>query len=323
MKNNQFISDYFRQILPIIASYLLMIGLVLLLSLLDRLSFSLSMDLIRFSLPILLIYIGISFIFTRRRVHQLDQKQPIQPRNPVERQLMLNYQQLSQETTRQIQNIHRDKQEQLDHLELYAHEIKNSLAILQSQAENQDYLDHQFVMSAVHKTNYYLDLLLNEGRLRNSNHDFNFEWINLQKLIEEILKQDAAIFIARQLIPELKGIEHIQILTDRKWLRFCLRQLLSNAIKYSKKGQTIEIIWSQNALLIKDFGCGITSHDLPRIFENGFTGDNGHQTSKSTGMGLYLVNKVTAQLNFSITIDSQPDQGTTAKLIFPPENIRS
>ncbi|EEU30699.1 ATPase/histidine kinase/DNA gyrase B/HSP90 domain protein [Limosilactobacillus coleohominis 101-4-CHN] len=317
MKNNYFI----RQIMPTVIVYLIVISLAFLLSLLYHLKFSLAIDLVRFSCPFLIIYLINSFKYTRHRVHLLQQSQPFSPKTPVEYQLTVNYQTLSKTTQLQIHQLRHDEQEQLDHLELYAHEMKNSLAALQSQAADHNQLDRAFVLSAVHETNYYLDLILNEDRLSMGNNDFKFEWINLFKLVNEILKQDASIFISHQLTPETRNLENVQVLTDRKWLRFCLRQLFSNAIKYSTPGQKIEIVWQRNAILIKDFGSGITKHDLPRIYENGFTGENGHQTSHSTGMGLYLVKAVTQKLNFSVQITSEPDQGTTAQLIFSPNYI--
>lgn len=317
MKNNYFIS----QILPTVIVYIIVIGFAFLLCLLYHFNFNLAIDLVRFSGPFLIIYLIGSYNWTRHRIHLLQQNQPFPPKTPVEYQLMVNYHTLSKTSQLQIQQLRHDEQEQLDHLELYAHEMKNSLAALQSQAEDQNQLDKDFVLSIVHETNYYLELILNEDRLSMGNNDFKFEWINLAKLVNGILKQDARIFISHQLTPEIHNLQNVKVLTDRKWLRFCLRQLLSNAIKYSPYGQKIEVAWQKNAILIKDLGSGITKHDLPRIYENGFTGENGHQTSQSTGMGLYLVKQVTNKLNFSVQISSQPNQGTTAQLIFPPHNV--
>ena len=79
------------------------------------------------------------------------------------------------------------------------------------------------------------------------------------------------------------------VLTDEKWLLFVLEQLLSNALKYTDKG-SIRIRMepgSHGVLLIEDTGIGIQAEDLPRVFEKGFTGYNGRQDKKSTGIGLY------------------------------------
>jgi signal transduction histidine kinase len=152
-------------------------------------------------------------------------------------------------------------------------------------------------------------------------NDFEFSWTSLDKLVNEVIKQNAALFIRRQLTPQLAGLG-VTVLTDPKWLRFCLNQLLTNAIKYSSPGQQISFTFSRNTLTVTDQGCGITASDLPRVFENGFTGHNGHQTTKATGMGLYLVKKVADRLGYQIKLQSTVGQGTSVSLSFPPENIR-
>ncbi len=53
---------------------------------------------------------------------------------------------------------------------------------------------------------------------------------------------------------------------------------------------------------------------LPRIFEKGFTGYNGHRDKKSTGIGLYLCRKVLKRLGHTITITSAPGEGTRVKI---------
>ena len=98
--------------------------------------------------------------------------------------------------------------------------------------------------------------------------------------------------------------------SDRKWVNFALTQLIDNAIKYSKEGGKIAIRISQSSIEISDDGIGILEEDLPRIFEEGFTGFNGHEHQKATGLGLYMTKQVLDSLNLDITIHSQIDQGT-------------
>lgn len=70
-------------------------------------------------------------------------------------------------------------------------------------------------------------------------------------------------------------------------------------------------------LIIQDNGVGIIDKDINRVFEKGFTGENGRKFSKSTGMGLYLCEKLCSKLGLKITIDSNVDEGTKVILIFP------
>ncbi len=70
-------------------------------------------------------------------------------------------------------------------------------------------------------------------------------------------------------------------------------------------------------LIIDDNGVGIIDKDINRVFEKGFTGENGRRFSKSTGMGLYICEKLCSKLGLKITIDSEINKGTKVTLIFP------
>lgn len=90
-----------------------------------------------------------------------------------------------------------------------------------------------------------------------------------------------------------------EVFTDEKWLEFILGQLIQNSIKYAREDGA-KIVFSgalldeglaseRIELTVADNGCGVSAADLPRVFEKGFTGDNGRTTKRATGIGLYLV----------------------------------
>jgi signal transduction histidine kinase len=72
-------------------------------------------------------------------------------------------------------------------------------------------------------------------------------------------------------------------------------------------------------LLIADNGCGISAQDLPRVFDRGFTGNNGRNHARSTGMGLYLVARLCQQMGAQASITSAASDtfATTLTLAFP------
>ena len=105
-----------------------------------------------------------------------------------------------------------------------------------------------------------------------------------------------------------------QVLTDEKWLQFVIEQLLSNALKYTPEGGCVRVYGDGETLAIADSGIGIRPEDLPRVFERGFTGCNGREERRSTGIGLYLCRRVTEKLGHGLTLASRPGQGTIARL---------
>ena len=76
-------------------------------------------------------------------------------------------------------------------------------------------------------------------------------------------------------------------------------------------------------LCIRDTGIGIAAEDLPRIFEKGFTGENGRNQKKSTGIGLYLCKKLCDQLGLEIYAQSKAGSYTKIILQFPQNNYIS
>ena len=70
-------------------------------------------------------------------------------------------------------------------------------------------------------------------------------------------------------------------------------------------------------LIIEDNGIGVKSEDLYRVFDKGFTGYNGRENYKSTGIGLYLSKKLARKLGHDITIESIYSEYTKVTIIFP------
>ena len=106
----------------------------------------------------------------------------------------------------------------------------------------------------------------------------------------------------------------LQIVTDEKWLSFVIEQILSNALKYTKSGSVKIYLERPKILCIEDTGIGIAPEDLPRIFENGYTGYNGRSDKKASGIGLYLCRRVCDNLGVGISAESELDKGTVIRL---------
>ena len=71
-------------------------------------------------------------------------------------------------------------------------------------------------------------------------------------------------------------------------------------------------------LRVADNGPGIPEKDLPRVFEKGFTGENGRRKNRrSTGLGLYLVQKLCDRLGLGVSVTSRVGEGTAVELVFP------
>ena len=116
-------------------------------------------------------------------------------------------------------------------------------------------------------------------------------------------------------------VENVEysIYSDDKWLRFILDQLISNAVKYRVEHPVLHFFAVKKTdsiiLSVSDNGIGIPQGDLPRIFEKGFTGQNGRTIHSSTGIGLYLCRRLCDKLGIGISASSE-GEGTTISLFF-------
>lgn len=140
------------------------------------------------------------------------------------------------------------------------------------------------------------------------NDDYRFSKISLKACVSSVIKTFSSQCIAKNIQITLTGDNHL--ITDDKWLSFSLSQVIDNAIKYSSFGSEIKISIKEKSIEIQDFGIGILEEDIPRLFELGFTGYNGHAHKKATGLGLYMTKQILDRLGFTIVISSRIDQGT-------------
>ena len=69
-------------------------------------------------------------------------------------------------------------------------------------------------------------------------------------------------------------------------------------------------------LTVADNGCGVSAADLPRVFEKGFTGDNGRTTKRATGIGLYLVARLCSKMGIDVTAASDSGEGFVVTFAF-------
>ena len=120
------------------------------------------------------------------------------------------------------------------------------------------------------------------------------------------------------------------MLADEPWLVFMLSQVISNAAKYGARTVTFtareeepETPRGRTVLEVRDDGCGIPAADVPRVFDRGFTGSAGRAQGSATGMGLYLVAVMCAQMGLGVGIASEEGTGTRVIFTFPHDRRRA
>ena len=211
-----------------------------------------------------------------------------------------------------------------EYIEMWIHEVKTPLAAAKLILENHPGDTSKMLDEELGQINYYLEQALYYARSNSVEKDYLVKEIDLKELVQNSIKANARILINQKIKIQMENLDQ-EVFTDEKWILFILNQIISNSIKYKKENAQIafstEETENQIFLKIKDNGIGISTKDLPRITEKGYTGVTGRNYQKSTGMGLYLCKKLCEKLQLSFNIESEEGKYTTVIIGFPRNSM--
>ena len=177
---------------------------------------------------------------------------------------------------------HMRSKEYREYIEMWVHEIKTPIAAAHLVAQNNPSLP--------------------------MDGDFSIRDVNLQLIVKDALKNNTRVFIDAGVSPHFDDLDHV-VKADPKWLEFILRQLLVNAAKYSNP----ELAPGEKNVWIS---ASVSEEDLSRIFDKGFTGQNGRKYAKSTGMGLYLCYELCKKMGLKLAVSSTVGKGSIFSITF-------
>ncbi|WP_406541867.1 sensor histidine kinase [Clostridium ljungdahlii] len=208
-----------------------------------------------------------------------------------------------------------------EYIETWVHEIKMPIASTKLILENNQNEVTNKIDFQMDRIEGFVEQVLYYSRSNNVSKDYIIKQINLDNAVRNAVKRNYRDFIHKKIKLDIKDIDEI-VYTDGKWVEFIINQIIGNSIKYLSNKEPMIIIYSAKKanlvmLTIEDNGVGIVDRDINRVFEKGFTGENGRKFSKSTGMGLYLCEKLCSKLGLKISINSDINKGTKVTLIFP------
>ncbi|OPJ63956.1 sensor histidine kinase [Clostridium oryzae] len=169
-----------------------------------------------------------------------------------------------------------------------------------------------------------MEQLLNILRMEQFARDYEPESVDITESLKEVINSKKSLFIYNNVFPQIECNElHVKVLTDEKWNKFMLEQIINNAVKYSaqkgkKKHVKFQVTKLNNRvqLIIEDEGIGIPKSDINRIFEPFFTGENGRKYRDASGIGLYICSLLAKNLNHKIDIQSDEGKGTKATITY-------
>ena len=197
----------------------------------------------------------------------------------------------------------------IDYYTVWAHQIKTPIASMRLHLQNEDSVFSRTLSADLLRIEQYVEMVLTFLRLNSESTDYVIRKYDLDKIVKQAVKKFSSEFINRKLSLVYEPL-NTTVITDEKWLSFVIEQVLSNALKYTHSGSISITLEKEKTLRIRDTGIGISPEDLPRIFENGYTGYNGRADKKASGIGLYLCKRICNNLGHTITARSMVDVGT-------------
>ena len=203
--------------------------------------------------------------------------------------LYKNVKKLIEDNEEEVDSLRNELEEINDYMTNWIHEVKIPISVLEIIGKRVNEIDEsrelsKQINSEVSRIDKLVEQAMYSSRAGNYNSDFIINEVNLEQVIKEVIKKNKYQFIYNKLDLQVDDINKT-VLTDKKWITHIIELVVDNAIKYSYIGGRIEIYIKENKkgceLHIKDYGMGIVPQDIERVFDKGFTGENGKKRNQS------------------------------------------
>lgn len=279
------------------------------------------------------------YCFLRQRAH-LDELEAIltgldekhlfaecvpQPQGSYERKLFALMRCSGKAMIEAVSNARASQREYREYIEGWVHEIKTPITAAQLLCRSAEGELRRKLFHELAQIDNHVERALFYARAESPENDFLIRQTVLEEIVTEAIANHRSLLIQNGVRITTEHLE-CSVFTDGKWVAFLLGQLLQNAVRYRGEAPVVTIsarpLGRQVQLTVHDNGMGIPAHELPRIFERGFTGSNGRTRGGSTGIGLYLCRRLARFLEIDLLVYSEAGQGTSVLLTFPArENL--
>ena len=212
-------------------------------------------------------------------------------------------------------------QDMMDYYTTWAHQIKTPIAAMQLHLQQEDTPLSRTLRSELMRVEQYADMVLAYLRLDADSTDYVIREYDVDAIVRQAVRRYAGEFILRRLTLDYQML-NARVVTDEKWLLVVVEQVLSNALKYTQQGGVTICMEEPATLCIRDTGMGVAPEDLPRIFEQGYTGRLGREDRTASGLGLYLCRRICLRLGHGISAESAPGRGTAIRIDLQQHRLR-
>jgi two-component system phosphate regulon sensor histidine kinase PhoR len=168
--------------------------------------------------------------------------------------------------------------------------------------------------------------LLTLSRLESAHNPLREEFVDVAELVRSLFRDAQALSGGRHRFTLHADIDD-GVRGNTEELRSALSNMISNAVRYTPENGAIEVSWSKRdgepVFSVHDTGIGIEPQHIPRLTERFYRVDRSRSRSTGgTGLGLAIVKHVMQRHGGELDIASEPDKGSTFRLVFPAVRVR-
>lgn len=259
---------------------------------------------------VLLLVVGaVDYVMFLKKHKELSYGELPTPKSLIEEDYQSIIAKLKEEAEMRASSASQDYNNMIEYYTVWAHQIKTPIAAMRLNLQSEDSASARKLMGDLNRIESYVEMVLTFLRLDSDSTDYVIKEHDLDEIIKSSVRKFSREFILKKLTLNYEPVKY-KCITDEKWLEFIIEQVISNAVKYTSEGGVRIYMDEPGLLVIEDTGIGISAEDLPRIFENGYTGFNGREDKRASGIGLYLCKRIADNLGHKITAESTPGVGT-------------
>ncbi len=174
-------------------------------------------------------------------------------------------------------------------------------------------------ITQIERAGWHLLELINDvldlARIEAGEMETRPEAVQVQELIREALQMLSSLATQHAVSVRLLPGETLWVRADRKRLKQVLNNLLSNALKYNRRGGHVQLEVSsrpgeQVAISVKDSGRGMSPEQLAELYKPFVRLDQSDDLTPGTGIGLVITRRLVELMGGSIAVSSQPGVGS-------------
>ncbi|CAK7059344.1 phosphate regulon sensor histidine kinase PhoR [Kerstersia gyiorum] len=239
--------------------------------------------------------------------------------------------------TRDVTQIEKLETTRRDFVANVSHELRTPLTVLSGFLETLRELPAEAIPPEQH--DYYLSLMHEQAQRMQtivadlltlsaleSSPSADPQEISVSELVQAARLQAEGLSAGRHTF-SWQIDDSLALLGSETELSSAFTNLLTNAVRYTPDGGTIDVAWRQlpdggARYSVRDSGIGIAAVHIPRLTERFYRVDRGRSRAVGgTGLGLAITKHIAMRHDAELQIESKPGQGSTFSLVFPSDRI--